>query len=65
MRSGHVNLSLGFLREAGADGRAWSAIAHTTPAARYLFFDASELYSSYGPNSRWSGLPVRCLASGT
>ena len=69
VRSGNVNLNNGFLRNAGINGYDWSSMAaaftsSTSATAYNLNFNASGLNPSNGPNNRWNGFPVRCLASG-
>ncbi len=69
MRSGTVNLYADFLGRTGINGYRWSSTATLftdvrSASAYYLDFDASDVGSSAGPYPRWSGYPVRCLASG-
>ena len=69
MRSGNVDMPNGSLRIAGHYGYAVSrtAVAYGVgvwDATIYaLEFNVSGLYPSRGPNVRWIGYPVRCLAS--
>ena len=67
VRSGLVILGNGALRYFGVNGYGWSLISVaftsvTSAAAYYLDFHASGVGPSYGPNSRWHGFPIRCLA---
>lgn len=67
VRSGNVGLHYGSLRSFGIYGYDWSSssVASTSVAsatAYYLGFYASGVYPSGGPNGRWYGFPVRCLA---
>ena len=67
VRSGVVYLGRGALRYFGVTGYGWSLISVaftsvTSAAAYYLDFHASGVGPSYGPNSRWHGFPIRCLA---
>ncbi len=67
VRSGGVNLSYGSLRGFGFDGYGWSSISvaftSVTSATAYdLHLNASGIGSSHGPNARWVGFPIRCLA---
>ncbi len=66
VRSGYVLLYLGALRGYGESGYGWprSAVAYgsaTSANAYPLYFSRSVVNPSYGPLSRWTGYPVRCL----
>ncbi len=66
VRSGNVALNDGALRLFGVSGYDWSrssvAYSSATSATAYLLaFNAGTVYPSYGPYTRWLGLPVRCL----
>ncbi len=66
VRSGHVALNTGAMRNFGVNGYDWSRIATVhgagTWAARayYLYFHPSGVYPSNN-SARWLGFPVRCL----
>ena len=66
VRSGHVALNTGAMRNFGIHGYGWSRIATVYGAgtwdaiAYYLNFYASGVAPS-GNNVRWYGFPVRCL----
>ncbi len=67
VRSGGVALDYGSLRRFGLNGYGWSSISvaftSVTSATAYaLAFNASGVYPSDGPNARWVGFPIRCLA---
>ena len=66
VRSGHVALNTGAMRNFGVNGYDWSRIATVYGAgtwdakAYYLDFNASGVYPS-NAYVRWVGFPVRCL----
>ena len=67
VRSGLVDLDYGSLRLFGVYGYGWSsaswAFTSVTSATAYLLgFYASGVAPSYGPDHRWHGFPIRCLA---
>ena len=67
VRSGFVDLYYGSLRAFGIYGYGWSSssvafTSVTSATAYYLGFNASGIGSSHGPNARWVGFPIRCLA---
>ena len=69
VRSGNINMSNGRLRNAGINGYNWSTMASSkhnsgsaVPSAYDLGFDATGVYPSHGPNFRWIGFSLRCLA---
>ncbi len=70
VRSGQIYLSFSFSRVVGIYGYIWSSIASTySNAASAVSYnmrldDSGGLNSSHGPNGRFLGFPVRCLASG-
>ncbi len=73
VRSGYIELpkTAGRLRNAGNNSLAWSSVASATrndgasvPSAYYLHFFGSNVNPSNGPDYRWYGFPLRCLASG-
>ena len=71
MRSGNISIDSGRLWYAGIYGYNWSTMASSTlgsgsavPSAYFLLFNATGVGPSDGPASRWSGFPLRCLASG-
>ena len=64
VRSGYVNLYDGALRYFGVSGCGWSSISvaftSITSATAYdLYFVASGVYPSLGPDHRWYGFPIR------
>ena len=68
MRSGIISASHGYLRFSGNYGLSWASFNSpsstsnlTGPSAYDLSFDAITVDTSYGPNSRWNGFPLRCL----
>ena len=67
VRSGIVLLSHGSLRNFGINGYGWSSASRafssiTSATTYYLDFNASGVNPSYGPDHRWYGFPIRCLA---
>ena len=67
VRSGYVHLGYGSLRGFGFDGYDWSSLSvaftSVTSATAYdLGLNESGVYPSHGPNARWDGFPIRCLA---
>ena len=65
VRGGYVVLPItaGTFRNAGREGRWWSSRAVAATTAYYLLFNATAVYPSNGPNSRWHGFPLRCLST--
>ncbi len=70
MRSGYVNLIIaaGVFRNAGEWGPIWSSHANmytsnTSATAYYLTFNATDVYPSLGPDSRFYAFPLRCLST--
>ena len=66
VRSGYVHLYTSAVRFFGYAGRSWSNVSinysSATNAKAYHFdFNASDVYPSAGPASRYYGHPVRCL----
>ena len=67
VRSEYVTLRYGSLRGFGFDGYDWSSFSvaftsATSATAYYLTFRASGVNPSGGPDRRWLGFPIRCLA---
>ena len=65
VRSGLVNLYHGSLRHFGLNGYGWPSASRafdqvTSATAYFLFFNASDVNPSRGPDSRWLGFPIRC-----
>ena len=55
---------------AGVYGRYWSSRGLSThangsaiPSTYYLGFNATDVYPSGGPDTRWDGFPLRCLST--
>jgi len=72
VRSGFVNLAVSAdtFRYAGVNGIWWSSRASSTnasgttmPSAYFLDFTASTVRPSHGPNTRYFGIPLRCLST--
>ncbi len=67
VRSGHITLNGGSLRNSGFGGYSWSRSAVTygigTWAATAYYLDLGKPYVGSSSTSyyRWHGLPVRCL----
>ncbi len=64
-----VQLGYGFSRYIGVNGYNRSNLATADQNGKpttvsYFVFNTYDVYSSHGPDSRWLGFPVRCLASG-
>ena len=69
VRSGYVNRDNGSARNLGLNGYNWSTTASpvynngSAGLTGYnLGFNASGVNPSGGPDGRWSGFPIRCLA---
>ncbi len=70
MRSGviYTTNTAGTFRHAGINGHWWVSRATTynssTSALAYEFhFGATDVYTSGGPYTRYSGYPLRCLST--
>ncbi len=73
MRSGYIDLpggNDGALRYTNASGHIWSSRGSTvrndniTALSGYdLHFNVVNVASSFGPNDRWHGFPLRCLST--
>ena len=66
VRSGQIYLHDSALRGYGRTGYSWSNISVNysldMPITAYdLAFSNLITYTSYGPDNRWNGFPVRCL----
>ncbi len=69
VRSGYVYRNNSSARVLGVDGHSWSATASpvyyggSAGLTGYnLGFNASGVFPSNGPDYRWNGFPIRCLA---
>ena len=71
MRSGSINIGNGHSGYVGVGGNYWPSTAASKRSdnssvfsAYILGFAASGSYPSNGPDYRWFGFPLRCLARG-
>jgi len=65
VRSGYfiLTVSAGTFRDAGLDGIYWSSRSGAATNTYNLHLNATGAFPSAGPNSRWHGLPLRCLST--
>lgn len=62
MRSGHINVQTGRLRNAGNEGNYWSSRAYSSETNAYDFNFNTGMNPSNNGN-RWVGRSLRCLFS--
>ncbi len=70
VRSGYIHMQYGPFWHKSARGFYWprsaggysSYVGDNAATAYRLYFDASGVSPSNGPEDRWAGFPLRCLA---
>ena len=64
VRSGYVRLNYGYAQYVGGSGGLWSRAANSSYYAYCLYFYTTGTNPSYD-NTRYFGLPLRCLYPGS